>query len=341
MASRRRTPGVRLGVVAGLAAVLLAVAAYLAYGGVVSAAGSFSAGSYTNGYGTRQYKLYVPGGYRGQSVPLVVMLHGCTQNADDFAAGTRMNDFAETGTFLVAYPDQPSSANASKCWNWFEPAHQSRDRGEPSLLAGITRQVMVAYHVDAGRVYVAGMSAGGAMAAVMGATYPDLYAAIGVHSGLEYGAGHDLVSAFAAQASGGPDPNRQGALAYLAAGTAARVVPVIVFHGDLDPTVNAVNAHQVISQWAQTNDYADNRADDGTIRDSPVASVSGQVPGGYTYTRSFYSNGRGRNLMEKWIVGGMRHAWSGGSSAGSYTDPKGPDASAEIVRFFGEHPLKK
>jgi poly(hydroxyalkanoate) depolymerase family esterase len=242
------------------------------------------------------------------------MLHGCTQSPDDFAAGTRMNDLAEEGTFLVAYPAQAQSANVSKCWNWFSPADQQRDQGEPSLLAGITRQVMRDFRVQPGRVYIAGLSAGGAAAAIMGATYPDLYTAIGVHSGLACGAASDIPSAFAAMRQGRSDLAR-------AAGRVERAVPTIVFHGDRDTTVNPVNGDQVIAQSKAA-------AHLGTT------VTTGEASGGIRYTCTVQTDENGRSVLEQWVLHGVGHAWSGGSTAGSYTDPRGPDASREMMRFF-------
>jgi poly(hydroxyalkanoate) depolymerase family esterase len=273
---------------------------------------------YTGTAGSRTYRLYVPSGYGdGQTVPLVVMLHGGTQDGGDFAAGTRMNELAERDVFLVAYPEQPSSANSMKYWNWFQPGHQVTGSGEPSLIAGITRQIMSAYSVDPSRVYVAGFSAGGAMAAVMAATYPDLYAAVGVHSGLPYGAAHDIPSAFAAMSNGPTTPTRHP----------VRGIPLIVFHGDQDPIVGNVNADRLV---------ADGLTSFGS---GAVESVErGTVPDGHAYTRSVYRSANGQTLIEQWRINEAGHAWSGGSSHGSYTDSRGPDASAELIRFFREHP---
>ena len=287
------------------------------------AGGRFVERSYTNRAGTRSYKLYVPSGYVGQEVSLVVMLHGCTQNPDDFAAGTRMNALAEEHDFLVAYPAQAQGANMNKCWNWFEVSDQQRGRGEPSLIAGITCEVVGEYNVAAGRVYVAGMSSGGAMAAIMGEEYPDLYAAVGVHSGLPPGAARDLPSAFAAMSQGGSVNGSRGQLA----GERDRIVPAIVFHGDRDTTVHPRNAEHLLARYRHG-------------ASGPVAQVTkgrGQVPGGYAYGRDTRRDAGGRALAEHWTINGLGHAWSGGSRPGSYTDPKGPDASAEMVRFFREH----
>ena len=297
-------------------------------------AGTVVTGQFGNAAGARLYRLYIPSGYRTQRVPLVVMLHGCTQTAQDFALGTEMDAIAERETFLVLYAEQDPLANPGRCWNWFEPAHQARGAGEPSIIAGMTNDVSARYRVDRNRVYVAGLSAGGAMTVVMGATYPDVYASIGVSAGLEFRAASNLAEALLAQQTQGPDPDAQGALAALASGSARRVVPTIVFHGQADLTVAVANGHQVLAQWAQTNDLVDDGSDNGSVTATPAATATGAVPGGYAYTTYTYTNSRGRALMEKWIVADMRHAWSGGSSAGSYTDAKGPKASEAIWRFF-------
>lgn len=287
---------------------------------VVPDGARFEPRHFANAAGSRTYKLYIPTSFRGEPLPLVVMLHGCTQSADDFAAGTRMNELAEASRFLVAYPEQPAAANVSRCWNWFNTDDQQRDRGEPSLIAGITRQIMHDLGALPGQVYVAGLSAGGAAAAVMGATYPELYAAIGVHSGLAYGAARDLPSAFAAMRGTAP--------AAASGGAATPTLPTIVFHGDRDSTVSPVNGEQIIAQAK-------------AVARLTGRTEQGQAPGGMAYTRTAYSDTGTRTVLEHWTLHGAGHAWSGGSTAGSYTDPRGPDASREMLRFFQQHRVLK
>jgi poly(hydroxyalkanoate) depolymerase family esterase len=293
---------------------------------VVPDGGQFVAGLYSNGAESRTYKLYVPSGYCGQALPLVVMLHGCTQSPDDFAAGTRMNALAEEHTCLVAYPSQAASANASMCWNWFIPGHQRRGQGEPSLIAGITGQVMRDYSVESRRVYVAGLSAGAAAAVIMGITYPDLYAAIGAHSGLACGVATDLPSAFTVMRQGEGAAARQCGSAP-GDGEYRRIVPTIVFHGDQDKTVHPRNGDQIIAQ---------SRAN--MTVDLQTRVQHGRVPGGHAYSRTLHADASGRTVLEQWVIHGAGHGWSGGSHTGSYTDPRGPDATQEMLRFFLDHP---
>jgi poly(hydroxyalkanoate) depolymerase family esterase len=286
---------------------------------IVPEGARFIEGTFSNPAGSRAYKLFIPSRYQGQPLPLVVMLHGCTQSPDDFAAGTRMNFIAEEQTCFVVYPAQRSEANQAKCWNWFRTADQQRGKGEPSLIAGITRQIMRDYSVDPKRVYVGGLSAGAAAAAVMGVTYNDLYAAIGVHSGLACGAASDLPSAFVAMRQGGGSDDR----AILGDGP---LVPTIVFHGDRDITVHPNNGDQVLQRSTRTTSIQ-------------KKVHRGRVPGGHAYTRTIHTDASGRGIFEHWNIHGAGHAWSGGSPVGSYTDPQGPDATREMLRFFLEHSL--
>jgi poly(hydroxyalkanoate) depolymerase family esterase len=284
-------------------------------------AGRFLTRSYDNQSTKLVYKLYIPSGYDGRALPLLVMLHGCRQTADDFAAGTGMNRLAEEHVCFVAYPEQSAGANVAKCWNWFRPTDQQRGRGEPALIAGITRQIMADYCVDPRRVYVAGLSAGAAAAAIMGTAYPDLYAAIGVHSGLACGAASDLPSALAAMRQGKMAPSLR-TTAIFTDEQKGRIVPTIVFHGDRDMTVHPDNGDRVITRSTTTAAHLH-------------ATVErGQVTGGHAYTRTVHADAAGRILLEHWDIHGAGHAWSGGSPAGTFTDPRGPDASREMIRFF-------
>lgn len=295
----------------------------------------FQQHSFTCAAGTRQYKLFIPEGHLGRQLPLLVMLHGCTQSPDDFARGTRMNQLAEEEGYYVVYPAQSARDNATKCWNWFRPADQCRDRGEPAIIAELTRHVVRSHRLDPARVYVAGLSAGAAMAVILARTYPDIYAAAGVHSGLPYGSAHDVPSAFAAM--------KQGS-AISVAGTNATnqvlgaPVPTIVFHGDRDIVVGAHNGDIVIAQSMAS--LGDSLWDAGSFGKVDKQVERGVVPGGYSYTRTTLKDPQGRVLAEQWLVHGAGHAWFGGDPSGSYTDPKGPDASAEMLRFFALHETK-
>jgi poly(hydroxyalkanoate) depolymerase family esterase len=291
--------------------------------------GQFVTRSYSNAAGARVYKLYIPKTYSERRMPLVVMLHGCTQNPDDFAAGTRMNELADKHAFLVAYPAQSSNANGSNCWNWFNVGDQARDRGEPSLIAGITREVASNYRVDEQRIFVAGLSAGAAMAVILGATYPELFSGVGAHSGLPYGAADDVPSAFAAMRGGSGSTFRGRGLSSRT--SAPRIAPTraprtIVFHGDRDTTVHADNASEIVAQASALG-----RAHTDSAKETVQRRVSAN---GRECTVNTYRDSAKRPCIEQWILHGAGHAWSGGSSNGSYVDERGPDASAEMVRFF-------
>ncbi|WP_233235472.1 PHB depolymerase family esterase [Bordetella sp. LUAb4] len=277
---------------------------------------TFIAGSFRNAAGQRSYKLYVPPNAGARPMPLVVMLHGCTQDADDFAAGTAMNDAARAQGFYVLYPVQPPQANPQKCWNWFKHNHQQQGRGEPAIIEGMTRSVMEAHAIDPQRVYVAGLSAGGAMAAILANAYPGLYAAAGVHSGLAPGVAADLPSALAAmKGSGRPVPTQAGP-----------GVPTIVFHGDRDATVHPNNAQAVVTACVGSSAQVETRRVEG-------------VNNKRHSTKHLYRNPAGDIVAERWEIHGAGHAWAGGTANGSYTDQNGPDATAEMLRFFLEHSL--
>ncbi|WP_346795574.1 PHB depolymerase family esterase [Halomonas sp. Bachu 37] len=295
--------------------------------------GAFTAGRFSNHVGTRDYKLYIPSGHHGQALPLVVMLHGCTQNPDDFAAGTNMNRLAEEQLCCVLYPAQPMSANSSKCWNWFKAEDQQREGGEPAILAGMTREVIDTHGLDASRVYVAGLSAGGAMATTLAMTYPDLFAAVGVHSGLPHGVAQSLPDALGAM-QGGTGPLGGGAARET--GWASQV-PAIIFHGDRDTTVHPSNADRVAAQYIATRKSNKTKSERGG--NARITVEQGRVTNGHAYTRTTHLDEKGEPRLEQWWIQGSGHAWSGGSAQGTYTDPKGPNATKEMLRFFYQQQL--
>jgi poly(hydroxyalkanoate) depolymerase family esterase len=277
--------------------------------------GSFVEGAYSNSHGSRRYKLFIPSHAEGKPLPLLVMLHGCLQDPDDFALGTRMNTIAEERRIFVLYPEQSEAANQTRCWNWFNAANQRRDQGEPSIIAGMTREVIASNSIDARRVYIAGMSAGGAMAAIMAATYSDLYAAVGIHSGMPYGAAQNLLAAITAMKDGAASGAR----------LPSKSIPLIVFHGDQDIMVNSRNGEQLVSQWLGAS---------VTSRRQETSAAQAHEGNGRAFTRTLYRDSAGHTLAENFLVHDAGHAWSGGGSAGSFADSLGPDASREMMRFF-------
>lgn len=299
---------------------------------VVAGGGAFLSRS----VGGRAYKVYVPSGrVEGTPSPLVLMLHGCSQNPDDFAAGTRMNDVAESRRWLVAYPEQPSSAQPYQCWQWYEPGHQKRGAGEPASLVAIVDDVQKAFGVDTKRVYAAGLSAGAAMTVILGATYPDVFAAIAVHSGVEYAGATSSSASLSVLKSGGPSPDTQGDAAWTAMGTLARVVPTLVVHGQADKVVAPVNGTQVAAQWVRTNDRAGDGLANGTLPVTATSTSSGAADG-KTWQGSTWADATGKVLVQSYVVAGLPHAWSGGDLAGTWTDT-GPSATGWIADFFTSH----
>jgi poly(hydroxyalkanoate) depolymerase family esterase len=301
-------------------------------GGIVAGGmGLWVSGTFSSAAGQRDFKAYIPSRYRpGLPIPLFTVLHGCTMNADQMDATTRYSALAEQETFIVVYPIQPALANPMLCWNWFLPADQLRDQGEPALIAGITRTIMQGWSVDDKRIYIIGVSAGGAMSVIMGATYPDLYAAIGVGAGCEYGGAPCSVA-------GGPDPVMQGKLAYQEMGSFARVMPVLVFQGDADIVVAPINGQQVTQQWIASDDYADDGKLDGSVPTTPAQQLTLQVPNGRSYVRSRFNDGNGNWLIDCYLIHGAGHAWPGGPATATWTDPSGPDATTLSYEFFQAH----
>jgi poly(hydroxyalkanoate) depolymerase family esterase len=294
--------------------------------------GKLTTGSYTNSSGTLSYELYVPSTYKpGAVVPLVVALHGCTETADVYRQLSGWDGEAQAQGFIVLFPQQSSSRNSEGCWNWFLQADMQRGSGEPSIIAGMVSSVEQNYSIDAHRVYVAGFSAGGAMANVMAATYPDVFAAVGVGSGCEYN-GLPCVGA------PGPAASQTGQEAYEAMGSHARVMPAIVFQGDSDDIVAPANGPLIVNEWQVTDNYALDGSATGAIPTSPLNVTNGVSPGGQSYTVTHYGDQNGNDLIDYWVMHGMNHAWSGGSSSELYSDPSGPNETAAMWAFFSSHP---
>lgn len=311
-----------------LASACLGLAALTATAPV--AAGHWDFGLYGNFYGSREYQVWVPDGYTGaEPLPVVLILHGCANDPNLMAGLSRFNDLADSEGFIAVYPRQNVTANPTRCWNWSNPVHQSRGAGEPSILAGIVANVKSTYNVDAQRVYVTGISAGGAMTSILLACYSDVFAAGAVHAGPMYKAattvsGSSYVMLFGSVYS----PTTHGNLAWQCSGSPSpRPLPVAVFHGSSDSAINPVNGTQVITQFLQTNDRADDGLDNNSVGSAATSTTAGAVPGGRTYTVKDYTYG-GRLLARHYLINGMGHAWSGGDPAFPFADAAGPDASA-------------
>lgn len=281
---------------------------------VVAHNAQFTDKPYSCTSGSRSYRLYVPASAPEGVSGVVMMLHGCTQTPDDFAIGTGMNALADQYGFVVIYPAQSRGDNAQSCWNWFSRGDQRRGRGEPAILAGLAQEICGKYDVKRENAYVAGLSAGAAMAVILGEEYADVFAAVGAHSGLPVGAAKDVASAFSAMSGNaldGPDQVQSD-----------NHVRTILFHGTADRTVHPSNGDGIA-----------NRARNAGPAQSLEVSVTGTIAG-RSYSKDISSNAYGITLVEHWKVEGQGHAWSGGQAGGSFTDPQGPDASAEMVRFF-------
>ncbi len=283
----------------------------------------------------RYYKTCVPSGYSGTAMPLIVVLHGCSQTAADIEFETEMTLFAESRNFIVLYPEQLVTENTSSCWNWFLPEHQARGAGEPADIMAMMDVVRATYNIDDRQIFITGISAGGAMSVIMAALYPDVFAAMGVAAGLEFKAGENVVEGVTAQVIGGPDPDQQGTLVYQTMGALAQRIPVMVFHGSLDNTVNPVNGRQIAQQWTQTNDWIDDGLDNDSVDYVADVVENGQAEnGGRNFTRSVYYDANGVSLVEHYVVENMTHRWSGGAEGGTYTDPTGPKSSELMIDFF-------
>jgi poly(hydroxyalkanoate) depolymerase family esterase len=295
-------------------------------------AGRVIEGSFRNAAGERRYKLFLPdGAARGASPALVVVLHGCTQDAADIARGSRMNEGAEGRGWMVLYPEQSAADNPRKCWNWYDAAHQARGAGEPSIIAGLTAQVAEEYGVSPERTWLTGISAGAAMASLVAAAYPERYAAIALHSGLVHSATGSVAGALGVMQKGVPSPEPHAERAHAAMGEHARVIPALVIHGGSDAVVVPINGAQAARQWFLTNALAMGQPLDTT---SGASDHSVREENGYEVRRSTYRARSGVALAHLVMVMWLGHAWSGGSADGTFTDVRGPSATAMILDFF-------
>ena len=325
--------GLRRFLVAGaalFALMLLGPASHFVH----ASGGAWQEFTYSGPTGSRPYFVYTPDNYHpGTPLPLIVMLHGCTETAADFAVGTRMDELADTHQFIVVYPQQTLLNNPTTCWNWPLPENQVRGSGEPAIIAGIVETVEAdtsQWTIDRSRVFVAGASAGAIMSVILGATYPDLFAAIGIAAGIEYPAG--------ATSPSGLDPLKAGELAYQAMGSYARVVPTVVFQGTADPVVASINGDLVIQQWMQT-DYLASRERYHASFANPSSTVTASPPLSHPYIERTWNDSAGQEVQEYWLAIGASHVWTGGSPEGTFTDPFGPDISQILYRFFMNHPM--
>ncbi|KAM6493838.1 Esterase PHB depolymerase domain containing protein [Amanita muscaria] len=309
--------------------------------------GTTSDFTYSGTAGSRDYNVYTPNDYStSSSVPLVVVIHGCTQTPSSTAADSQFNALADKEQFIAAYPSQSLSANPSRCWNWFLPADQARGSGEPAIIAGIAQTIQnnTAWNIDKNRTYVVGVSSGAAMSVILGVTYPDVFAAIGVGSGYQYKSATALFEAEAQSVRPGPDPVQQGHIAYQAMGSYVRRIPTIVFHGTADTVVPEIHGQEVVISMAVANSLADPSFTNTNFY-APTSDMTTQAPvlDNYTYSAASWNDVNGKPVVQFYLVYGMNHAWSGGApplvnGADTYTDPRGPRFTDIAYKFFLDNP---